>query len=448
MAVTKIWDIKGRLDAPLNYVANEDKTINPDYSKSALEALADVIDYAANEDKTEQHFYVSGINCNTTCARRQFITIKKQFDKEDGILAFHAYQSFAPGETTPDTAHEIGKKLAKEIWGDRFQVVVATHLNTSCLHNHFVINSVSFRDGKKYHDCLESYKELRDASDRICKEYGLSIIEKPTSKGVPQNLYKAEQSGMPTRYSVAKAAIDEAVSKSCNMREFAMHLKTMGYTMQLNPKRKYWTINLPGWTKPIRMARLGDNYSNERIKERVLNPMSVRFRTFQEAKKRHTSYLLITRKDRIGRVSGLKGLYLKYCYELGYLPKYGRNPKRVSPYLRDDISKCEMFSAQVRLISRAGIETKDDVHFFIETKEEMMEALAEKREELRRKQRRQIPDDEKTKVKNQITEITVLLAKTRKELKLAKDIETRSKDLEEKLNLASKDKDRTKEVRL
>lgn len=448
MAVTKIWDIKGRLDAPLKYIANQDKTENPNYSQGALEALTDVIEYAANEDKTEQHFFVSAINCNTTCARQQFMIVKKEFDKEDGIIAYHAYQSFAPGEATPDTAHEIGIKLAKELWGDRFQVVVATHLNTNCLHNHFVINSVSFKDGKKYHDCKETYQLLRDTSDRICQEYGLSIVEKPDSRGVPQNLYKAEQSGMPTRYNIAKAAIDEAISKSCNMREFAMHLKTMGYTMQLNPNRKYWTINLPGWSRPIRMARLGENYTNERIKERVFeNPMSVRFQAFQDAKKKPTRYLLLTRRDRIGKVGGLKGLYLKYCYELGYLPKYKQKPQRISPLLRDDINRCEMFSQQVRLISKAGIETKTDVTNFIKEKEDLMKELTEKRDDLRKKQRRRIPYEEKQKVKSQITELTKLLSKTRKELKLAKDIELRVDTIEDRLNVASKENDKNKEVR-
>ncbi len=446
MAVTKIWDIKGRLDAPLDYVANKDKTENPKYSQSALEALADVIDYAANEDKTEQHFFVSAINCNTTCARRQFMTIKKQFDKDDGILAYHAYQSFAPGETTPDTAHEIGMKLAKELWGDRFQIVVATHLNTNCLHNHFVINSVSFKDGKKYHDCKETYQLLRKTSDRICREYGLSVVERPASKGISHNLYKAEQSGIPTRYNVAKAAIDEAISKSCNMREFAIHLKSSGYTMQLNPNRKYWTINLPGWSRPIRMARLGENYTNERIKERVFeNPMSVRFAVFQSGKKKSNKYLLLTRRDHIWKIKGLKGLYLRYCYELGYLPRYKQSPQKVSPLLRDDIYKCEMFSQQVRLISNAGIETKSDVTNFIQEKENLMKELTEKREELRRKQRRRIPYEEKLKVKSQITELTSLLNKTRKELKLAKDIELRVDNINEKL-LAT-DREMEQEVR-
>lgn len=151
MAVTKIWDIKARLSAPIDYVQNEKKTENPNFTKEQMQSLGDVMSYAENEEKTEKHFYVTGINCNPQTARDQFITVKQQFDKEGGIVAFHGYQSFAPNEASPDIAHEIGVKLAKELWGDKFQVIVATHLNTKCLHNHFVLNSVSFRDGK---DCV------------------------------------------------------------------------------------------------------------------------------------------------------------------------------------------------------------------------------------------------------------------------------------------------------
>ena len=138
MAVTKIWDVKGRLDNPINYVMNPDKITNPEYEKAFLQALGDVIEYAANEDKTERHYFVSGINCNTTYARRQFQTTKNAYDKNGGIVAYHGYQSFAEGEVTPEEAHQIGLELAEELWGERFQVIVATHVNTKCLHNHII----------------------------------------------------------------------------------------------------------------------------------------------------------------------------------------------------------------------------------------------------------------------------------------------------------------------
>ena len=110
--------------------------------------MKDVIDYAMDSDKTEKHFYVTGINCTPDFARDQMTNTKRLFKKEDGILAFHGYQAFKPGEITPELAHEIGIKLAEKLWGDRFEVVVSTHLYKKHLHNHFVLNSVSSVSGK------------------------------------------------------------------------------------------------------------------------------------------------------------------------------------------------------------------------------------------------------------------------------------------------------------
>ena len=107
---------------------------------------------------------------------------KKYYNKEDKILAFHAYQSFKEGEVTAELAHKIGVQLANEMWGDRFQVIVTTHLNTHCIHNHFVINSVSFKDGLKYYDNHTNYSIMRHLSDEICKEYGLSVLEEKSTK--------------------------------------------------------------------------------------------------------------------------------------------------------------------------------------------------------------------------------------------------------------------------
>ena len=126
MAVTKIWPIKGRLRNVIDYTVNPEKTFNPDYTFEELQALKDVIDYAMESDKTEKQFYVTGVNCTACFAREQMVNTKRLFKKEDGILAFHGYQSFAPGEVTPQLAHNIGVDLANRMWADRFQVIVAT----------------------------------------------------------------------------------------------------------------------------------------------------------------------------------------------------------------------------------------------------------------------------------------------------------------------------------
>ena len=439
MAVTKIWDIRGNLSNSLRYVQNAEKTYNPDFD-SDLQTLGDVMSYAENEEKTEKKYYVSALNCNTTCAREQFINVKKAFDKEGGIIAYHAYQSFAPDETTPEQAHRIGVELAERLWGDRFQVIVATHLNSHCLHNHFVINSVSFRDGGRYHDCRDTYRILRQTSDEICKAHGLSVVEQPHNVKDPTYLHRADMAGMPTRHNLARQAIDEAISKSCTMREFEMYLRRLGYSTQFNPRRKYWTITPAGNSKPIRLARLGEEYTNERIMERVgENPQTVRMQTFQRGSGRQKQYLLLTRKDRIKKVGGLKGRYLRLCYELGYLPKYRQKPNSVHHLLKDELMKMDEISRQTRFLCRENITTAEELQLSTEHRQLEVERLTEKRDELRKEIRRRIPVEQKELCKEQISEITGQLKLLREELKLCEGIRQRSEEIREKLEVIDKE---------
>ena len=139
MAVTSIWTVKSHVGTAINYIINPEKTTaKPELSPEAVaarQAVGDVIDYAVNPEKTEQMMYVTGINCNPDTALDEFMNTKWHWGKTDGRLAYHGYQAFLEGEgkITAEQAHEIGVKLAQEVWGDRFEVVVATHLNTDHL---------------------------------------------------------------------------------------------------------------------------------------------------------------------------------------------------------------------------------------------------------------------------------------------------------------------------
>ena len=145
MAVTKIWAVKDSLQRVLDYAANPDKT--------EYDALAQTLHYAENDAKTklnESAQLVTGIHCRADHVWEDMRAVQERFGKIDGVVVLHAYQSFREGEVTPEQCHEIGMALARKVWGKRFQVLVATHMNTDNLHNHFVINSVSYVDGKKY----------------------------------------------------------------------------------------------------------------------------------------------------------------------------------------------------------------------------------------------------------------------------------------------------------
>ena len=186
MATTKLWKVVKRVDHVIDYAANKEKTKNIDFNnyEMIVDDLRNVIDYARNADKTEKEYFVTGINCDPDSAYEEMQDAKKFYKKQDKILAFHGYQSFKEGEVTPELAHKIGVQLANEMWGDRFQVIVTTHLNTNHIHNHLLLNSVSFKDGLKYYSNRTNTARLRHISDEICKEYGLSVLEEKTCKKI------------------------------------------------------------------------------------------------------------------------------------------------------------------------------------------------------------------------------------------------------------------------
>ena len=444
MAVTKIKRIRGNPGNPLSYIENPEKTRNLDLSGSDRQALADVIAYAADEKKTEKQYFTTGINCDVKSAREQFNIIKQSFGKTGGIVCGHCMQSFEGYEVTPKEAHEIGVQLARELWGGRFQIVVATHLNTDNVHNHIVFNSVSFVDGRRFHFCTEETMRIRAASDRICRERNLSVIEHPAGKQVPYPLYKMEKAGMPTRYNVARQSLDEAISVSVNMEEFRSELRKRGYLYQFNPRRKYWTVTPPGWTKPIRTDRLGEEYTRARIQERVYeNDSSVRTLRFRRSSGRTNQYHLKRRIDRIMGRSGLEKLYLRYCYELGYLPKYRQNPTRLHAVLKEELLKCDQYSEEAKLLARYNINTEEDLDHRMKFLTEQYSAVSAQRSELRQKLRRKRPEEEKENCREKISGLTAALKECRRELKLCQDIRERSGLVEQKLETVIRDRERS-----
>ena len=235
MATTKLWKFKSRLDR--------------------------LIDYAINGEKTENKLYVSGINCIPDTAFYEMDNTKKQFFKTGGIECYHGYQSFAEGEVTAEQAHEIGVKLAEEIWGDRFQVIVSTHLNTDKIHNHFVLNSVSFIDGKRFCNTKKDYAIMRKTSDRLCEEYGLSVLkqEDKYNKFATSGLYK----------ELMKDTIDYSIANARDYNEFIKILQDLDYIV--TEKNDTLSIRREPYKRNTRIERqFGNQYSKENIYKRIL----------------------------------------------------------------------------------------------------------------------------------------------------------------------------------
>ena len=434
MAVSKLWSVTSRLGQVIDYAANPEKTATDIYTEEQYQALRDVLSDAKDEEKTEREFFVEGINCNPATARDQFVSVKKAYGKDDGIQAYHGYLSFKEQDISPELAQKIGMEFANEVWGKRFQVVVTTHLNTKHLHCHYVINSVSFVDGKRLWGDEKAWFKFRLVADRLCEKYGLYYNPNPNRSKQSSYYYKQEQAGMPSRYSITRDAIDEAIAHSTNLKTFDYILTQMGYEHCLSDSRKYWTIVPKGYKKPIRLKSLGENYTEDAIKRRLTENQKVLIVPFVKETVRVTQYRLPTREHKIKKVGGLYGLYLHYCYKLGYLPKYKKqNTARLHYLLKEDLLKLDKITQETRLLGRENISTDEQLFSYKESVLSQIKSLTDDRTHLRKQLRRNLSDNELSNVKEQITAITSKLWTLRKEVGLCDYIDERSKVIEANL---------------
>lgn len=431
------------MDRIVSYAANPEKTTNPAFGREDLQSLRDVMNYAVNDFKTEQQLFVTGVNCVPEFARDQMNETKRIWHKEGGIIAYHGYQSFAAGEVTPEQAHKIGVELAKQLWGDRFEVIVATHLNTGHLHNHFVLNSVSFMDGKRYYDNKASYRRMRETSDDLCRQYSLSVIEHPKpGRGKDRTEWQAEQDGKPTVRGFIRADIDAAIAASTTAHQFWREMERRGYTLKLNGV-KHPAIRPPGHAHFFRLSGLGDAYTVEAIRARILRNHTRTAVTLPTESRRIYGRLRSPYKAR-KRMTGLRALYFRYLYMLGVLPRRRPNNRRTYAVLREDIIKMDRISAQSKLLWEYRIDTKQQLSdFCITVKEQQARDAAERealRNELRRLRRAQPPDPDKIEgVKNKIAGLSKALAKGRRQLFLCDEIAARSVDVAAKLREAERE---------
>ena len=421
-----MWRVSGNIGKVVKYVQNEDKTVK-------VSELDSVIKYAADMNKTNIKLdesvtpitsFVTGINCYANTAVYEMNVVKERFGKPDGTIAYHGIQSFSPGETTPEVAHDIGVKLAQRLWGEKYQVVVATHLDKEHLHNHFVINTVSFVDGRKFHRTKQDYLDMKNTSDELCREYGLTVIEKNEGKSMHYSQWQAEQEGRPTQQSIIKADFDEAARLSMTESEFYEHLRRKGYEIKVG---KYISVRHPSFERFCRLARrYGDEYSIEGIRKRILENTK---RPLPEPKKK---YLVIGMGRKIRKNKGLRGLYYHYCYLLGIFPTKNEKVNRI---IGEDVRKMNRISDEARLLGKYRIDTDEQLILFKEIREEKISELTKDRMRLYGRLGRMNvkgnPERE-GKIRDEISEINVRLKKLRKEVKVCEGILERKDDLKAK----------------
>lgn len=422
VATTKIWAIKDSLSRVVDYASNPEKTIFAD--------LKQVLLYAENKDKTfdenEKTMYVTGVNCNRETAFEEMSYIQKKYDKQDGNVAYHAYQSFKTGEVSPEQAHKIGVELARKMWREH-QVIVATHFNTGTYHNHFVVCSVNMFTGKKFNCNKGAYYRFRGLSDELCAENNLTVIKNPKGR-TPRNIYFAEKRGEPTKYNLMRKAIDETLEICVSYAQFKKAMYKKGYIINDDPNRKYATIRSINDKKATRMYQLGEQYTPRNIAERVFNnPCYVQEEYYKlvKPKRKYKRYKVHKYKGSfksISKMSGIEVLFLALFYFMGLLPKEKPHYKPLSPEMKRAVRQMERYSNQTRLIVKEKLNTIEDVKSYISQTEKDIAEITQVRQKYRNKLRNCKDEKQIAEYKQKRDDCTTLLTRYRKYLKTANQI--------------------------
>lgn len=423
MATTGFWPVKGSLKDVVNYADNPDKTTNPKYLNKDL---ANALKYVENDSKTDMKMFVSGINCPAVRAYKQMIATKHRYGKLGGNVAYHGYQSFKSGEVTPEETHKIGIETAKRMWGENYEIVVTTHLNTENIHNHFVINSVSFKTGKKFENHISDHIRLRELSDEVCKEFNKSVIENAKFYNGNKKTYWLHKQGKKTHRDILRDDVDFAVKAAGNLMEFERIMINMGYSFNRNIMPAHPSVIAKGWQRPVRIDSLGEEYSTEGLVKRIAdNKIFVssfaKSERVHKTKPKHTP--LAEMEYQLRRVKYMDTLEAMFYLLLELLKP--SNPTTnykspLSPFMREEIRKFEQYQKQFRLLHDEKINTVSKLELFISNLSKQIIKLEEERSRVDNKRRRAATDTDKEMYKAEIRDISARLKPIREKLKVAK----------------------------
>ena len=430
------------MDQTVKYAINPTKTAYEVKRTEEADMTANIA-YALNPEKGTTKLYQTAVNldCPET-AWEEMKATKERWGKTDGILGFHVVQSFRPSEIEPELAHRVGVEFVEKCFPG-YEAVVGTHLDKHHIHNHIVLNSVSCLDGRKYHSTQKSYYgELRKVSDELCRKYGLSVVEphEEGPKAKSHSEWQAERQGKPTWCSAIREDVDDAITRSLTFEQFIKRMRDMGYEVKTGVK--YMAVRPPGNERFTRLRRLGDEYTEEAVRQRLLkNDPSLLpsedqgvchlAQCGQMARNgdlrtiRHGFYRSAWSNPRRKKVKGLRALYLWYAYRMGNMRMGGSSSHKTHYLLREDIRKLTKRDRMATLLVKNKIETYEQLRAHRDECREMISFLCDRRAKLKK----QAPT---APAKSELTIIRDKLKTLRRELRLCDDIKTDSRALEER----------------
>ncbi len=399
MATTKIWPTN-RLDKAVSYVMSPTKTENGRWITT-----------------------INVINDEPKQIISDMMATKKVFGKDGGRQGYHMEQSFAPGEVTPQQAHQIGVELAQQLFGDDFEVVVATHVDKSHIHNHIVTNSVSLVDGHKYHEPnSEYYDRIRKISDQLCEKYKLSVVKDPKDRryrSYPEQ-HHAENPSYPTTHNIIYADIDKAIEHSSSLSEFYQVLQEMGYQVKLDGK---YPAIAPEGRRFFRLYKFAAGYTEDDIQDRIRAKVGRQRSESQTPEpKKHEKHnaaehhfygnwnspqdyarcayrfhvYFIRRYSR----RSMWQTYIQYRYLLRSVQRE-RYPRYPSVDLRKELNKLNQYSRQAVLLTKNHIDTEEQLQEYLSGLDKQVHSINKEKWYLKR-EAEQVPADSQQELKDKI----------------------------------------------
>ena len=424
MATTGFWPVKSRLKEVIDYANNPNKTTDKRYLDEDLYAT---LRYAQNDKKTDQTMYVSAINCPKQRAYQCMMTTKHRYRKFGGNVAYHGFQSFKTGEVTPDEAHQIGIETAKRMWKD-YEVVVTTHLNTDNIHNHLVVNSVSFRTGRKFENHVSDHYKLREISDLICKERGKSVLPPSKFKGSSKKEYWVKKNGGMTHRDILRKDIDSIIKNSIMWTHFKENLKGFGYEIVRDDDYEHISVKAEGWKRPVRLDSLGNNYTIDAIERRMERNLET------------TNYAAIyrIRKSPLLQLERELEFEINHSYDTATIlidtvfyillqllkltrdiNAWGEGGQAHSPLLREALTFERQLKKEYSFLKNNNIKTVSELTTFCREKESEIAALEAERSKIRNSNRRPKTPQERQEKLKAAREITKKIKPLREQLKMA-----------------------------